>query len=131
MPEVSAQKARHLRNKGPLMVGIFLTVLINLAFVGGVAALVLLVLTKDRVYGFCFIGALVAWVICLVARYLFGSSCKCPLCHGQWMIEPRCHMNEKARKYPFFKHRTSLMIDAALRWNFRCQYCGTPYRLKR
>lgn len=131
MPGESAQRARHLKNKGPLMLAIFLTLCIYSVFCFAIWAVMQMVLKGERFYGILFLGALLGWVILLGLRMLVSRSCKCPLCHGQWIAARKCRMHDKARKYPFLKYRTSLMIDAIFRWNFRCQYCGTPYRLKR
>ena len=87
--------------------------------------------TSERIYGFYFLGALGAWAFLVVVRYIIARGCKCPLCHGPWLLNRKCRMNDKARKYPGLRYRTSLMLDAFFRWNFRCQYCGTPFRLKR
>jgi hypothetical protein len=131
MPADFGQRARHLKSKRSLMVGAFLSLIIYAVFVAGITALVKLITTEDRTYGIYFLGAVLLWGICLAIRSILGRSCKCPLCHGQWLVERRCRMNDKARKYPLMKYRTSLLIDVMLRWRFRCQYCGTPYRLKR
>ncbi len=113
-----------------MLAGIFLWAL-SIAFLL-VAALGLVgMVVFDRYFGWWAIGGLTCYGILKLVRAIHGRGCQCQLCHGPVLSSKDCNKHSDARRYPLMSHRRSLLIDAAVKGQFNCMYCGTPYRMWR
>lgn len=107
---------------------LWLGILIAVLFVSAVGALFK---TGDKVYGFCALAALAAFVIVRLLVFVLTRTLVCPLCLGTVLDEKHCQKHGSVRRLPLLTHRTSTATSILLRWAFRCMYCGTDYRLKK
>ena len=125
-----AQSPRYYAYSKSLLVGILLGALsFSLMFV--VAAGIFGMIFVDRVFGWMAITALGGYIFLRLLRAIHGRGCNCQLCHGPVLANRDCNKHRDAHRYPLLDHRRSLLIDAAMKGQFNCMYCGTPYRMWR
>lgn len=124
------QSARYFAYSRSLLIGISLWTLSVSFLIISVLGLVGMV-TVDRSFGLWAIGGLLCYCLLRLVRAIQGRGCQCPLCHGPILVSRDCNKHSDARRYPLLGHRRSLLIDAGLRGQFNCMYCGTPYRMWR
>ena len=126
------QKPRAFKRPFLLLVGVLLALVTNVAFWWGVVALgMMLIPPRDTSYGVHVLVAIGVYMVFRTIRYFHAVSLKCPLCHGPFLHEKKCHKHRNASHYLIFSHKASLILDIALRGVFHCMYCGTPFRLRK
>jgi hypothetical protein len=126
------QKPRSFKRRWPLLVGVLLATITNLAYWWGAIALgMMLIPPRDTSYGIYVLVAIGVYVPSRALRYFHSVSLKCPLCHGPVFHENKCHKHSNASRYFLFSYRASLILDIATRGVFHCMYCGTPFRLRK
>ena len=124
------QSARYFAYSNSLLVGILLGALsFSLMFV--VVAGLFGMLFVDRVFGWMVIAGMGGYGLLRLLRSIHGRGCHCQLCHGPVLVNKDCNKHRDARRYPLLDYRRSLLIDAAVKGQFNCMYCGTPYRMWR
>ena len=124
------QAARYFAYSKSLLVAILLGALsLSCMMMGllGSAAMV----AVDRNFGWFAIGGIVGYSLLRLFGAAHGRGCHCQLCHGPVLVKKECNKHRDARRYPLMSYRQSLLIDAAVKGQFNCMYCGTPYRMRR
>lgn len=127
---IRVQAARYFAYSRSLLIGLLLGALsfsFMLAAVLGIAGMVFV----DRVFGWLVLVSVIGCVGLRLVRAIHGRGCHCQLCHGPVLANRDCNKHRDARRYPLMSYRRSLLIDAAVKGQFNCMYCGTPYRMWR
>ena len=125
-----AQSARYFAYSKSLLIGVLLAA-VSFSFLVVALLGVVGLLLFDRVFGWMAICGLGAYIALRIVREIHGRGCNCQLCHGPVLSNKNCNKHRDARRYPLMSYRRSLLIDAAVKGQFNCMYCGTPYRLWR
>lgn len=83
---------------------------------------------KESLLYFGIVPALLLVFAILYAVY--ASRVRCRVCGAHLLVSRKCLKHENAHHVPGFGYVGSLSLHALLFAWFRCQYCGTPMRLR-
>lgn len=73
--------------------------------------------------------SLILLAISLMVALSISLTKRCPLCHGTPLHSRNCRKHRLSQKWPLLTKRASVVLSILTTLNFRCMYCGTPFRL--
>ncbi|MGI8605179.1 MAG: hypothetical protein ACR2OZ_19580 [Verrucomicrobiales bacterium] len=137
---ISRQRARAYPQPSRLVKGVLFDVLCKAAALAATISIIQMFihrrdradwLSGDLAWGLGFLGAMAVYSLFGLLRHYHGRRTHCPLCHGTPFHEQPSQKSRDATKFPLLSYRTSTVVSLLFSGQYRCMYCGTPFRLKR
>jgi hypothetical protein len=125
------RRSRHHPRSLAVAYGAFLLFFAFACFIGFAWFTAKLLLTADRTDGILALSLLAGFGIARLLAFLNNRHLSCTLCHGTILHEKRCRKHANANCIPGLSYRAATVASVLCTGNFRCMYCGTPYRLKK
>ncbi len=80
-------------------------------------------------WGTVAVSGLIACFVLLIFSLDQAHKLTCPLCRGKPLSNQRCNRHRLAERWPLLTYRATIVLKTLFTRCFRCQYCGTPFRL--
>lgn len=125
------RRSRHHPRSFSVVCGALLLFLAFACFIGFTWFSAKLLLTGDRFFGILALSLLAGFGFARLLAYFNNRHLSCSLCHGTILHEKRCRKHANASRFPGLSYRAATATSVLCTGNFRCMYCGTPYRLKK
>jgi len=136
----SRQRPRPHPQPGRLVVGVALDLTCKMFALGGLVAMGLIVWQADSltdwsggdpIWRVLLLAALAGYAMCAGWRHYHGRRTYCSLCRGPVFHVQSSSKHREATKWPGLGYRTSAVLSLFFTGEYRCMYCGTPFRLKK
>lgn len=85
----------------------------------------------DPAWALAFLGSLIGYLVMSTWRMYHGKRTLCSLCRGPVFHVQSSAKNCGATKWPGLGYRTSAVLSMLFTGQYRCMYCGTPFRIKK
>ncbi|MDP0490907.1 MAG: hypothetical protein Q7Q71_07660 [Verrucomicrobiota bacterium JB023] len=124
-----AARAHSLPRRREFYLALAWTAPFYLALILSLIALVLFLMTPEKMQAFLLVGLTAAALALWAGSFFSRRQARCPLCRATPYFDNGAMAHEKSfRLYPLNCAHTNVLRTMVIQ-SFRCQYCGTPFDL--
>ena len=123
------QRSRSYPRSLGLLCGAFSSLVLWISTGASVLSLVMIFSGEKDPWSLISMISLAALLVSLVITLVISLTQHCPLCHGTPLHSRSCPKHRLAQKWPLLTYRATAVLKILTTFDFRCMYCGTPFRL--